>query len=158
MAAMTRQPVAHCIQRLLKGSGERVLFCELIRNGGQFSTNGISFERFSAVHCLIGHAAFASSTDAPLFNAQTIPLTGFEDWLRLGVIKVEQTDDAITANYKTPDDVEYSGDDGTLSLILDVEAEAGGMLGTYAYSLKQTAHARLSLNTANTLSADRLIS
>ena len=152
MAAMTRRPVARCIQGLLKGTGDRVLLCDLVRNGGQFSTNGISFERFSAAHCLIGHTVFESGTDAPLFNTLTIPLSGFEEWLRLGVIKVEETGGAITATYRTPDDIVYPSDHGTLSLILDVEVDAAGILGTHAYSLKQTAYARLSLNTAGTLS------
>jgi hypothetical protein len=100
----------------------------------------------------MGQSVFTNSADAPLFDTQTIPLSGFEDWLRLGVIKVEQTGDATTATYKAPDDIVYPGDDGMLSLILDVEADAAGMLGTHAFSLKQTAHARLSLNTAISLS------
>lgn len=152
MAAMIHRPITRCIQGLLKISGERVLLCDLTKNGGQFSSNGISFERFTAAHCLIGRAVFSSGTDALLFNALTIPLSGFEEWLRLGVIKVERTDEAITATYKVPDDIIYPGDGGTLSLILDVQVDAAGMLGTHAYSLKQTAHARLSSNTASTLS------
>jgi ApeA N-terminal domain 1 len=151
-AAMNRQPIARCVQGLLKDSGERVLLCDVNRNGGRFSTNGISFERFSAAHCVIGHGVVASGMDTPLFNTLTIPLNGFEDWLRLGVIKIEQTGGSVTATYKAPDDIHYPSDDGTLTLILDVEVDAAGMLGTHAYSLKQTAHARLSLNTARTLS------
>jgi hypothetical protein len=65
MAAMTREPVTRCIQGLLKGGGDRVLLCDLNRNGGQFSTNGISFERFSAAHCLISRSA-SSCWPAPI--------------------------------------------------------------------------------------------
>jgi hypothetical protein len=39
MAAMTPEPVTRCILGLLKGSGNRVLLCDPIRNGGPFSTN-----------------------------------------------------------------------------------------------------------------------
>jgi hypothetical protein len=48
LAAMSHQPVKRCIHGLLKGSSDRVLLCDVNRNGGRFSTAGISFERFSA--------------------------------------------------------------------------------------------------------------
>jgi hypothetical protein len=152
MAAMTREPVTRCIQGLLKGGGDRVLLCDLNRNGGQFSTNGISFERFSAAHCLISRSAFVSGANAPLFDTLTIPLRGLEDWFRLGVIKVEDAPGTISVSYRTRDDISYPGDDGILSLIFDIEVDAAEMLGTHAYSLKQTAYAKLSLKLANTLS------
>jgi hypothetical protein len=151
MAAMTSQAVTRCIQGLLKGDGERILLCELIRDGGQFSSHGISFERFRAVHCLIGRTVFASGIGAPLFNSQTIPLSGFEEWLRLGAINVEQTNEAITASYQTRNDIVYSGRDGSLSLIFNIDVDRAKGFGTYAYSLKQVAYARLSLNTPITL-------
>ncbi|UTD29405.1 HEPN domain-containing protein [Bradyrhizobium sp. WD16] len=151
MAPMSREPVTRCIQGLLKGSGERVLLCDLNRNGGRFSTNGISYEKFSAAHCLIGRSVFITGTAAPLFATLTIPLTGFEDWLRLGVIEVEDTPDTITLKYKARDDISYPDGDGTLTLIFDIEVDAAGMLGTHAYSLKQVVYARLNLNTPNTL-------
>jgi hypothetical protein len=151
MAAMAREPVTRCIQGLLKGSGERVLLCDLNRNGGQFSTDGISYEKFNAAHCLIGRSIFSTAADAPLFDMLTIPLTGFEDWLRLGVINVEDAPGAITMSYRTRDDISYPDDDGILTLIFDIEVDAAGMLGTRAYSLKQTAYAKLNLNAANTL-------
>ncbi|ULK98497.1 HEPN domain-containing protein [Bradyrhizobium sp. I71] len=151
MAAMAREPVTRCIQGLLKGSGERVLLCDLIRNGGQFSTDGISYEKFSAAHCLIGRGTFSTAADAPLFAMLTIPLTGFEDWLRLGVIKVEDTPDGIAMSYRRRDDVSYRDDDGSLTLIFDIEVDTAGMLGTHAYSLRQTAYAKLDFNAANTL-------
>ncbi|MGM4929648.1 HEPN domain-containing protein [Tardiphaga sp. 619_E2_N8_5] len=151
MAAIAREPVTRCIQGLMKGSGDRVLLCDLIRNGGRFSTDGISYEKFSAAHCLIGRCTFPTGVDAPLFAMLTIPLTGFEDWLRLGVIKVGDAPGAITVSYNTRDDISYPDDDGILTLIFDIEADAAGMLGTHAYSLKQTAYAKLNLNEANTL-------
>ncbi len=151
MAAMVREPVTRCIQGLLKGSGERVLLCDLNRNGGRFRTNGISYEKFIAAHCLIGRSTFSTGAEAPLFATLTIPLTGFEDWLRLGVIKVEDAPGALTVSYETRDDISYPDDDGILTLIFDIEVDAAGMLGTHAYSLKQTAYAKLNLNTASTL-------
>lgn len=82
--SMAREPVTRCIQGLLKGSGKRVLSCDLNKNGGRFSTNGISYEKFSAANCLIGRSLFSTGATAPLFATLTIPLTDFEDWLRLG--------------------------------------------------------------------------
>jgi hypothetical protein len=62
MAPMAREPVTRCIQGLLKGSGERVLLCDLNRNGGRFSTNGMSYEKFSAAHCpIVPFAQFLGS-------------------------------------------------------------------------------------------------
>lgn len=82
----------------------------------------------------------------------TIPLTGFEDWLRLGVLKVEDAPSTITVSYSARDDIAYPDDDGILTLIFDIEVDAAGMLGTHAYSLKQRAYAKLNLNTEHTLS------
>lgn len=151
MAPMAREPVTRCIQGLLKGSGDRVLLCDLNRNGGRFSTNGMSYEKFSAAHCLIGRSLFSTAAAAPLFAMLTIPLTGFEDRLRLGMIKVEDAPGTISVSYRTRDDISYPGDDGILTLIFDIEVHAAGMLGTHAYSLKQTTYAKLTLNTPNTL-------
>jgi hypothetical protein len=101
---MAGEPVAGCIQGILKGSNERVLHCNILRTGGRFSSNGISFERYSAEHCLLGSTSWGAGKQAPLFTTQSIPLTGFEEWLRLGAIKVEHALGSVTATYKVPDD------------------------------------------------------
>jgi hypothetical protein len=79
MAAMTREPVTRCIQGLLKGSGNRVLLCDPIRNGGPFSTNGISFERFSAAHCLMGQSVFSRGKRAAVLDHQDEGITASTD-------------------------------------------------------------------------------
>jgi hypothetical protein len=45
-AGMAGEPAAGCIQGIVKGSNERVLLCNILRTGGRFSSNGISFERY----------------------------------------------------------------------------------------------------------------
>jgi hypothetical protein len=58
-AAMLREePETNCIQGILKGSGQRVLMLNVVKNGGQFSTYGISYERFLAMNCLVGSREF----------------------------------------------------------------------------------------------------
>jgi hypothetical protein len=102
MAAFIREPVKRCIQGL-KSSGNRVLLCDLRSNGGNFSTNAICSEAFSVGQCLIGRAAFRTAADAPSLSTQT-PLNGFEEWLRLGAVKIEDTKDGVLASYKAIDD------------------------------------------------------
>lgn len=152
MASMSGEPVTKCIQGLLKGSNERILFSHLIRSGGRFSTNAMSFERFVAMHCLVGGAISAGGAQAPKFDALEIPLGGFEAWLRLGAIKVSNTDGKISARYEKPDDLMYSVDSETLSIVFNVEDDSSGMLGTHAFSLKESASLRLRLNRAYGLS------
>jgi hypothetical protein len=140
--------VTKCIQGLLKDSGERVLLSDLVRTGGRFSTNGISFEKFVAMNALVGDATFAHGEQAPRFDTLEIPLSGFEEWLRLGSIKLSRADGNISASYEMPNDLTYACDDGSLVIVFDVDTDRSGMLGTHAFSLKESASLRLHLNRA----------
>jgi hypothetical protein len=46
------------IHGILKGSNKAVRLLRLQRAGGQFKSNGISFERYSAGQCLLGDGPF----------------------------------------------------------------------------------------------------
>jgi ApeA N-terminal domain 1 len=150
-AAMTREPVTRCIQGLLKGTSDRALLCDPIRDGGRFSSNGISFESFKASHCLLYSTEFVRSPAAPEFSAITIPLKGYEEWLRLGEIKVEQSAETITATCKVAEDITYPSGRDTLSMTFDAQQDAAGALARHAYSLKLTACATLSFGQPSTL-------
>src|SRR5262249_49104667 len=152
MAAMVGEPVNKSIQGLLKGSdAEHVLLSDLSRRGGRFSTHGISYETFVAMDCLMGHAKFGSGVQPPEFDTLESRLPGFEAWLRLGSIDVSRAEGKISASYEMPNDLVYTLDDGSLSIVFDVDAHTSGMLRTYALSVKESALLRLRLNRACTL-------
>ena len=75
------------IQGLLKTSNKRVLLSGLTGGGGQFSTNGLSYERYIAGQCLVADG-FAKPPATCAFKELIVPLAGFEEWLRLAAIKV----------------------------------------------------------------------
>lgn len=152
-ASISQGPVVGCIQGLLKGSSERVLLSDLHRSGGGFRTNGISYDRFTAEHGLLSSTSWPSGKDAPRFTTQLIPLTGFEEWLRLGRIKAEHAPGSAAASYVAPGDIEYATEDGALALIFNIEAQASGGLGTHAWSVKQTAFGKLSVQSEAPLAA-----
>lgn len=148
MAAMIGGPVTRCIQGLLKESKDRVLLSSLARFGGQFSTNGMSFEKFVAMDCLVGSGIFHNGAQAPEFDTLEIPLSGFEEWLRLGTIEVSYAGGNISARYEKPNGLTYAYDRGILKIAFEVHADESGIPGTYAFSLKQSALLQLHLSSA----------
>jgi hypothetical protein len=134
-------PEERCIHGILKASNKSVRLCSLVRNGGRFTTNGISFERYLARRCLIGDGPFRD-LEAPLeFQRLTVDLKGFEEWLWLQGINVERTQSGITAEYRTPEKISYVLDDGELQVVYGV---IGPYLGKFQNSsLKLTEYAEL---------------
>jgi hypothetical protein len=63
---------------LLKGSGQHILLVELIRNGGQMKTNGISYERYIAYTCLVCESEPVAAELT--FKHLIVPLSGYEEW------------------------------------------------------------------------------
>jgi len=120
------QPEDTFIQGILKGSNKHVLLMDLFSGGGQMSTNGPSFERYTANSCLHGHARIPTSDKAPEFPELRIPLTGFEEWLDLGAIEYTRTETEISARYSDPADISYALDDGVLTLLYDIRRPWGG--------------------------------
>ncbi|TYL85802.1 HEPN domain-containing protein [Bradyrhizobium cytisi] len=142
-AIVTRQerhPEKRCIQGLLKDTSQRVLLLNLIRNGGQFNTNGISYERFSAMDCLVGNSAFLAGEAVPKIRELEVQLDGFEDWLRLGSIETVKRNSALSAKYKKPKDAVYAQNDGRLSINYHIAGEPfPGKHRTSVLSLKESA-------------------
>lgn len=117
-------PESRVIHGLLKGSNKTVRLSRLRRAGGQFKSNGISFERYAAAECLLGDAPFRDLPEPLEFDRLTVELKGFEEWLWLSGISVERTESSITAAYTTPDKVTYPLDDGELQIVF-------GLMGPY---------------------------
>ncbi len=96
-----RKPLGKDVHGILKESNSRVLLTEVLPNGGQTRTNGLSYQRFVATDCIVG--SFDLSSDQPLvFAGLDIDLAGFEDWFWLRSIKVTRTADRIAAIYERP--------------------------------------------------------
>lgn len=119
------------IQGAFKGSGNFALLGGLFRNGGRFSSNGISFEQFLVTNCLVSSTPFARKQGPFRFRGLQVDLKGFEGWLRLGAIESSRTKSSLNVKYKNPKPVSYAIDDGAISIRYDL---SGPWLG------KQTMH------------------
>lgn len=121
MSAIVDRGAIHerSIQGLLKGSGKRVLLLGLIKNGGRFSSNSISYEGFIATHCLLADGK-PIRKDALRFNQIDVPLEGFEEWLRLNAIKISHNKRSVTAKYRRQKDSVYSVEGGKLAIKFDI--------------------------------------
>jgi hypothetical protein len=148
MTSMMRrgQPIAKDIQGLLKTSNKHVLLTWLTGNGGQFSTNGMSYERYIAEQCLVADG-FAKLPAALAFKELIVPLAGFEEWLRLAAIKVNSSKRMVTVKYKRPKDAVYPTADGKLTIHFESEADSSGAVFGTALSLKESASAALGFKT-----------
>lgn len=110
------QPPDVGICGILKNSNKFVTLLEISKNGGHFTTGGISYEKYLALSALVGSDAFRQG-DMPLrFRNLRMELTGFEEWLRLGGIETKRTRQSIAAKYKALKNVSYPLEDGTLSI------------------------------------------
>ena len=104
------------IQGLLKVSNKHVLLFNLSRNGGAFSTIGLSYEKYQALNCLVGDVRFPNIKGDILFKELEIELCGLEEWLRLQSIETSKTRRGIAIKYRRKKDVTYDMDDGKLSI------------------------------------------
>jgi ApeA N-terminal domain 1 len=125
-------PDGKCIHGILKGSNKTVRLSGVRRNGGQFKTNGISFERYLALQCLLGDGPFRDSQEQMEFHRLTVELKGFEEWFWLRGISAERTESGIAAAYSVPDKLVYPLEDGQLQIVFGV---LGPYLGKHRGSL-----------------------
>jgi hypothetical protein len=109
------------IQGVLKVSNNHVLLCQLSRNGGTYSTHGLSYESYFAAECLLGERPFPSVKSPLTFSEFEINLEGFERWLRLGSIKTKRKKSSISIRYLTPKQVSYTlGSGAKLKIKFDI--------------------------------------
>lgn len=138
------------IHGILKGSNKTVRLSGVNRGGGQFKSNGISFERYSALQCLLGHGPFRDLPQPLEFQRLTVDLKGFEEWLWLRGITAERTESTITAGYSVPDKLVYPLEDGELQIVFGV---MGPYLGKHrGPSLTLTEYAEIVLTPKRGLS------
>jgi hypothetical protein len=117
-------PETKCIHGILKTSNKTVRLSGVRRNGGQFKTSGISFERFLALRCLLGDGPFRDLQAPMEFHQLTVELKGFEEWLWLRGINSERTASGITADYSVPEKLVFPLEDGELHVVF-------GLIGPY---------------------------
>lgn len=113
-------PPDKAIQGKLKNCGRSVLLLGLRRQGGRFSSNGISHEGFDASNCLVTDGSFPPANRPLKFSALDIDLTGLEEWLRLGNVEVKRTRSRISVKHRLPKPDVYDLVDGTLTMRYDI--------------------------------------
>jgi ApeA N-terminal domain 1/Apea-like HEPN len=113
-------PEDKVIHGILKGSNKTVRLSRLQRAGGQFKSNGISFERYAAARCLLGDGPFRVLPQPLEFHRLIVELKGFEEWLWLRGIGVERTESAVTASYSVPGKLSFPLEDGELQIVFGV--------------------------------------
>jgi hypothetical protein len=114
MSAEQAEIEKRSIQGILKDSGNRVLLLNLIKAGGRFSTNAMSFEKYSAMNCLVSTVGFANNEAVLKFKGLEVDLTGFQEWLRLGSIEIKRSSTRTSTTYRKPKNVVYRLEDGEL--------------------------------------------
>jgi hypothetical protein len=117
-------PEGKRIHGILKASNKTVRLSQLQRGGSHFKSNGISFERYTALQCLVGEGPFRDVAEPMTFHRLTVELKGFEEWLWLQGITAERTESGTTAAYTVPEKLTYPLDDGELQIIF-------GLMGPY---------------------------
>jgi hypothetical protein len=139
MSAVMRreEPEPRYIQGILKQNGQRVLLLGVMKSGGHFSTYGISYEKFSAMNCLVGNKAIPTDSLPLTFVELEVALEGFEEWFRLGSIETVADESKLSATYSKPDDAVYASDDGTLSIQFRIDGAYPGTHRGDKLSLKE---------------------
>jgi hypothetical protein len=128
------------IQGILKGTNKHVLLCGLHRNGGHFSSNGISYEKYLAINCLVGNSPPPSVDLAALrFAHVEVELEGFDEWLRLGAIEFNRGKTRLSAKYTKTKDITYNLDIGSLRLKYDLTGPYFGKRRTRKLDLTESA-------------------
>jgi hypothetical protein len=140
MTPMVRQGqlIGKDIQGLLKTSNKRVILSGLTGNGGQFKSNGVSYERYIAKQCLVADGSVDPAA-MHTFKEIIVPLAGFEEWLRLTGIKVASSERTVSIKYKQPKGAVYPFAGGKLVIQVESELSSSGNIFGQALSLKETA-------------------
>ena len=112
--------LARQISGILRNTDHFVLLRDVWRDGGRVSTNGLSYERYMAEVCLVSGSPFVNPTQPPRYRRLTIPLAGFEEWLKLGAIEGRRTKSVLRIKHRIPNGCKYPLDDGVLAIDFDL--------------------------------------
>jgi hypothetical protein len=104
----------------LKTTDRCVLLREVSRNGGSVKTGGISFEKYFAMHALVGREVLQPKDHPLQFGRLQVELRGFEEWLMLRSVETKRTRSTLRVKYRAPKKVTYALADGGLSIVYDM--------------------------------------
>ncbi len=104
------------IEGILKASSKHVLLIDLMKQGGRFSSHGMSYEGYAAAHCLVSDHSPPRARKQILSSELEIQLKGFEEWLRLGSITAIRTKSKISAKYARVKDIRYGLGNGNIEV------------------------------------------
>jgi hypothetical protein len=110
-------PPDKVIQGKLKGSKQNnALLFNLRKISSNFSSHGMSHERYLANASLVSQGSFAAGDQPLRFDSLNIELNGMEQWLGLGNIHVTRSRKRVTVKYSEPEDDVFTLVDGTLTM------------------------------------------
>jgi hypothetical protein len=132
------------IAGILKTSNNRALLVGVIPNGGQASTGGVSYQRFTVVHALVGDSSL-HKISVPSFDLVEADLTGFEAWFWFQSIAVSREKNRIAVEWNKPEPAIYSSDGETLTIEFDVVGRIPFGRKDEEIALKERATARIKL-------------
>jgi hypothetical protein len=121
-------PSENRIHGILKNSNKAVRLLDLHRNGGRFKTNGISYEQYAALQCLVGDGPFRDASEPAQFTRLHVEMKGFEDWLRLRNVATDRSESQLTAAYQVPEKCSYKLSDAQLLIDFGI---SGPYLGAH---------------------------
>jgi hypothetical protein len=139
------------IQGILKGSNKHVLLSDLTKDGGHFSTRGISYEEYIAMNCLVGDHSLPTMAEEILYEALDVDLAGFEEWFRLGSIVVNRTKSTLSANYEQDKGIACDVDNGKIAVEFLLYGPYPGMRRSNKLELKEAISLSLILKKPVTL-------
>jgi len=128
------------IKGIIKGSNQHVLLLNLIRNGGQMNSDGISYERYFSTNSLLSDSIFR---DFERVKKISVSLSGYEHWLGLNSLKHDIRSDRTTVTYTRPKNILYKLQDGSLAIEFSLGGQFSGDIFAPEARMKETASAVL---------------
>ena len=121
-----REPLVRTISGIVRKTKRHVILSGLMKNGGSVSTNSLSYEKFSALHCLVSYYRLTRDATTPLFKKMTIPLDGYEEWAGRGDIEVKREEDSTVLSYNQTENHIYRVHDKAVRLRFGVDGPEPG--------------------------------
>ncbi len=142
------------IQGILKKSGNHVLLVDAVRVGGQANSSRFSYEKYFASLCLVGKAEFPRNAALPKFSSFDVDMSGYEDWLEHGTLKVDLRQRTFAVKGKVVRDLAFNTAFGKLTFKQNTEFPDSG--GLHLFSLKMREFVTLSITHKKSVNAEHV--
>jgi hypothetical protein len=110
------EPIRRMICGVLKGSNQHVLLSKIWNSSVNVSTDGISYERYIALQCLVSRSKFSPNATEPMVRDVHIDLEGLEEWLGHGAIEQEEENGQLVIRCTLQQDKAFLTPSGVLKL------------------------------------------